>query len=158
MIVPRGPRHVAAALFLLLATAGEVAALPADRAVSQYVRRAWTVEQGLPHGTVRGVAQTSDGYLWLATFEGLVRFNGEGFTVLDKSVSPGFVKHGIITICRTNDDPLWLGTLAGLMRYRRGRFEPITIGGGQEIVNAVAASADGTVWAGTAAGKLFRIV
>jgi len=75
--VPRGSRLVAVALFALLAAAGELAALPPDRAVSQFVRRAWTVEQGLPHGTVRGLVQTADGYLWLATYEGLVRFNGE---------------------------------------------------------------------------------
>src|SRR5437764_8834380 len=70
-------RVVASALALLGASG--LAALPADRAVSQYVRRAWTVEQGLPHGTIRGFAQTADGYLCVAAYEGLVRFNGEKF-------------------------------------------------------------------------------
>jgi len=48
----------------------EVRALPADRAVRQYVRRAWTVEQGLPHGTVRGFAQTADGSFWMRGGDG----------------------------------------------------------------------------------------
>ena len=72
-----------AALVVLFAL--DLTALPADRAISQYVRKSWTVENGLPHGTVRGFAQTTDGYLWLATYEGLVRFNGETFRVFDKT-------------------------------------------------------------------------
>src|SRR3954451_6143658 len=99
MIVPCGPRRAAAALFVLLALGGELAALPADRDVSQYVRRAWTVEQGLPHGTVRGVAQTAGGYLWLATYEGLVRFNGDEFRIFDQSTTPGMLSSSIRMLC-----------------------------------------------------------
>ena len=143
----------ASAVFL----ATDLAGLPADRAVRQYVRRAWTVEQGLPHGTVRGFAQTGDGYLWLATYEGLVRFNGEKFRILDKAFSPAMLSNSIVTLLRTSDDTLWLGTLAGLMRYRNGRFETILMEGGADIVYALAASPDGTVWAGTAHGQLLRI-
>ena len=151
----------AAAMALAAASAvfltADLAALPADRAVRQYVRRAWTVEQGLPHGTVRGFAQTGDGYLWLATYEGLVRFNGEKFRILDKAFSPAMLSNSIVTLLRTKDDTLWLGTLAGLMRYRNGRFETILMEGGADIVYALAASPDGTVWAGTAHGQLLRI-
>jgi len=141
----------------LLLVASDLAALPADRAITQYVRRAWTVERGLPHGTVRGLAQTADGYLWLATYEGLVRFNGETFRVLDKTYDRALISTSIVTIARTADDTLWLGTLAGLMRYRNGHFEAITMPGGQDIVNALATTADGTLWVGTARGRLLRI-
>ncbi len=148
-------RVVAYALALL--GAGGLAALPADRAVSQYVRRAWTVEQGLPHGTVRGFAQTAEGYLWIATYEGLVRFNGEKFHVLDKSFSPALISTSIVTLARTSDDALWLGTLAGLMRYRNGQFEVIPLPGGQDIIYALTAARDGSVWVGTARGRLARV-
>jgi signal transduction histidine kinase/ligand-binding sensor domain-containing protein len=143
---------------LLLAAFGNLAALPADRAVSQYVRRAWTVEQGLPHGTVRGLAQTGDGYLWLATYEGLVRFNGEHFRILDKTSNPGLISNSITTLCRGRDDTLWLGTLAGLVREHAGRFENIVLPGGADIVNALAAADDGAIWVGTAAGRVIRVV
>jgi signal transduction histidine kinase/ligand-binding sensor domain-containing protein len=145
------------AVLALSVTAGSLSAVPADRAIRQYVRRSWTVEQGLPHGTIRGVTQTSDGYLWLATYEGLVRFNGEKFRILDKSSSPAVLSNSIVTIARAQDDTLWLGTLAGLMRYRAGAFETIPMPGGQDIVNALAVSPNGTVWAGTAHGRLLRI-
>jgi signal transduction histidine kinase/ligand-binding sensor domain-containing protein len=136
---------------------GHAEGLPADRAIRQYVRRAWTVEQGLPHGTVRGVAQTADGYLWLATYEGLVRFNGEKFRILDKAYSPAVLSNSIVTLLRTADDTLWLGTLAGLMRYRDGAFETIPMEGGPDIVNALAAAPDGTIWIGTAHGRLLHV-
>jgi len=158
MIVPCGSRRIAAAVFVLLAAAGELAALPPDRAVSQYVRRAWTVEQGLPHGTVRGVAQTADGYLWLATYEGLVRFNGEEFRIFDQTTTPGMRGSSIRMVCRTSDDSLWLGTAEGLMRYHDGRVETIQLPGGPEIIDALAASPDGTIWAGTAHGRIVRVV
>ncbi|HYC62403.1 MAG TPA: two-component regulator propeller domain-containing protein [Thermoanaerobaculia bacterium] len=144
-------------LILGLLLAADLSALPADRAVRQYVRRSWTVEQGLPHGTVRGFAQTADGYLWLATYEGLVRFNGEKFRILDKSASPAVLSNSIVTLLGMRDDTLWLGTLAGLMRYRNGAFETISMEGGSDIVNALAASPDGTVWVGTARGRLLNI-
>jgi signal transduction histidine kinase/ligand-binding sensor domain-containing protein len=147
---------VLVAAFVLFG-ASSAAGLPADRAVRQYVRRAWTVERGLPHGTIRGVAQTADGYLWVATYEGLVRFNGEKFRILDKSYSPAVLSNSIVTLLRTRDDTLWLGTLAGLMRYRNGVFQTIPLEGGPDIVYALAASPDGTVWVGTAHGRLLRI-
>ena len=47
---------------------------------NEYVLRAWDMEDGLPHNSVSGIAQTPDGYLWLATREGLARFDGVRFT------------------------------------------------------------------------------
>lgn len=146
------------AVALLLTAFGNLAALPADRAVSQYVRRAWTVDQGWPHGTIRGVAQTADGYLWLATYEGLVRFNGERFQVFDKTTSPGLISNSLTALCRGRDDTLWMGTLAGVVREQGGRFENIALPGGADVVNAIAAADDGAIWVGTMAGRVFRIV
>jgi signal transduction histidine kinase/ligand-binding sensor domain-containing protein len=137
---------------------GSLAALPADRKISQYVRRAWTVEQGLPHATVRGFAQTADGYLWLATYEGLVRFNGEEFRTFDKSASP-LLDSSRVNLCRTGDDALWVGTpRAGVMRYQGGVFRTIAPMPGAEVINALVPAPDGTVWVGTASGKLTHIV
>ncbi len=142
---------------LALLGAGRLAALPADRAVTQYVHRAWTVEQGLPHGTVRGFAQSAGGDLWLATYEGLVHFDGTTFRALDKSSSPAILSNSIVTLCLSRDGTLWLGTLAGLMRYRDGQFETVPLTGGADIVNALVAASDGSVWVGTAHGRVLHI-
>ncbi|HEY8173400.1 MAG TPA: two-component regulator propeller domain-containing protein, partial [Dehalococcoidia bacterium] len=143
---------------LTLLGAGRIAALSADRAITQYVRKVWTVEQGLPHGTVRDLVQTPDGYLWLATYEGLVRFNGEEFQILDRSTSPEMQSIAIRMLSLDGKDSLWLGTNAGLMRYHGGRFETIALPGGPDIIGGMAVVSDGTVWVGTARGKLFRVV
>src|SRR6185436_19355140 len=121
---------------LALVGAGQIGALSADRAITQYVRRAWTVEQGLPHGTVRGVVQTPDGYLWLATYEGLVRFNGEEFFILDRTSSRGMLSNAVRMLARAGDT-IWLGTNDGLMRYRGGRFETVALPGGPDIIGAM---------------------
>jgi signal transduction histidine kinase/ligand-binding sensor domain-containing protein len=150
-------RHLPVAGLAIL-VALDLAALPADRAISQYVQRSWTVERGLPHGTVRGFAQTKDGYLWLATYEGLVRFNGETFRVFDKTSSPGLVNSSIDTLCRTNDDTLWLGTFDGLVRYRDGRFQSVPTQTDLGIIKAIIASGDGSVWVGTTKGRIIHVV
>ena len=143
---------------LALVGASRIAALSADRAITQYVRKVWTVEQGLPHGTVRGFVQTPDGYLWLATYEGLVRFNGEEYQILDRSTSPEMLSIAVRMLSLAGKESLWLGTNAGLMLYRGGHFETIALPGGPDIIGGMTVVSDGTVWIGTARGKLFRVV
>ena len=82
----------------------------------------WTIEDGLPQNSVNDIVQTPDGYLWLATYGGLVRFDGVRFVVFDRSV-------GGVDSVRTRAlhvDPsgtLWAGTDDGaVLRYRDGRF------------------------------------
>jgi ligand-binding sensor domain-containing protein len=58
-------------------------------ALAQYRFDQWTADNGLPQNSVRDIVQTRDGYLWLTTFDGLVRFDGVRFTVFNKSHSPG---------------------------------------------------------------------
>src|SRR6185437_11603682 len=67
---------------LILLLAGSPAALWAlnpHKALTQYKRTVWTQAQGLPQDTIRAIAQTRDGYLWLGTDEGLARFDGYDF-------------------------------------------------------------------------------
>ena len=56
-------------------------------ALAQYRFDSWTTDNGLPQNGVRTITQTPDGYLWLTTFDGLVRFDGVKFTVFDKNNS-----------------------------------------------------------------------
>ena len=46
----------------------------------------WTTENGLPQNSINDIVQTRDGFLWLATYGGLVRFDGTRFVVFDRSV------------------------------------------------------------------------
>ncbi|MBI2215437.1 MAG: hypothetical protein HYU52_17445 [Acidobacteria bacterium] len=142
----------------LLLSASTALALPSDRAISQYVRKSWTVRDGLPHGTVRGVAQTADGYLWLATYEGLVRFNGERFRVFDREHAAELASSSVLCLHRTSDNTLWLGTSTGVVTYRDGVFHKLPEAGvADELVNAIEQTADGTIWIASWGG-LTRVV
>ena len=57
--------------------------LPLMTATAQYHFESWTTQNGLVQNSVRSIVKTQDGYLWLGTFEGLVRFDGVDFTTFD---------------------------------------------------------------------------
>src|SRR5438128_10363615 len=62
----------------------------AATAWAQYRFDSWTTDHGLPQNSVLAMTQTRDGYLWLATYNGLVRFDGVRFTVFDKNNTQAF--------------------------------------------------------------------
>ena len=83
----------------------------------------WTVRDGLPQGSVYDIVQTRDGYLWLATLGGLVRFDGVHFIVFEKANAPGIASNRFMTLFEDRDGALWAGTEdGGVTRYAGGRF------------------------------------
>ena len=125
MRLPCGSSSRAVSLTRLATTARLCLALvvtsPAP-ALTQSRFDSWTTDNGLPQNSIRDILQTRDGYLWLATEGGLVRFDGTRFVVFDKSV-PGFRKPRIGALREDRDGTLWAGTTDGmLIRYRAGRF------------------------------------
>ena len=115
------------ALFLLLfaptATRGQH--LP-QKELSQFTHELWTTDDGLPQNSVNAVAQTSDGYLWIGTQEGLVRFDGVQFTTFDKSTTPQLKNNYITSLLVDSNDKLWIGTYdGGLLFYSHNRFTTV---------------------------------
>ena len=93
-------------------------------AQAQYRIDQWTADDGLPQNSIYGIAQTGDGYLWLATVDGLARFDGVRFTVFNKSNSPGIVNNRFISLFEAAGGDLWAGTEeSGIVRFSSGRFE-----------------------------------
>ena len=98
-----------------------LASLPCD-AAAQYRFDSWNTENGLPQNSVSDIVQTRDGYLWLATEGGLVRFDGLRFVVFDRS-TPGIESVRIRALYQDKQNTLWAGTEDGmLIRYRHGQF------------------------------------
>jgi len=109
----------------------------------------WTTENGLPQNTVRAIRQTRDGYLWVATENGLARFDGVRFTVFNRLNTPGVTGNRFTWLCESRDGDLWAATIdGGLMRYHDGRFTSYTTkdGLGSNFVWRVDEDAEGTIW------------
>ena len=137
---------IAAALWL--ACAGSTYALDPHRSFTQYSRRLWTQEQGLPQDNVRAIAQTPDGYLWLGTDEGLARWDGYEFTVFDKA-GGSLPANSIEALAAAPDGSLWIGTSDGLARMRGGSFRTYTTADGlaDNRVSKLFIDRSGVVWA-----------
>src|SRR5579885_1689628 len=92
---------------LLCLWPGTATALDPRKSLTQYSRLVWTQQDGLPQDTIRAIAQTTDGYLWVGTDEGLARFDGYEFVVFDKTngVLPG---NSITALVSSGDGALWI--------------------------------------------------
>ena len=92
-------------------------ALDPDRTLTQYIHRIWQLQQGLPQGTVDAILQSGDGYLWLGTQTGLVRFDGVRFTSFDQLQRTQAEKVWVRDMAEGSDHALWLATNgSGLIR------------------------------------------
>src|SRR3954451_19167585 len=95
-------------LLLLALFSWSLLAFIPQRRITQYTHRVWTQAEGLPQDTVRAIAQTSDGYLWVGTDEGLARFDGFRFVSFGKR--PGELPDAAITaLSAASDGSLWIG-------------------------------------------------
>ena len=104
------------------------------------------MDDGLPQNTVKVIRQTRDGYLWLATEEGLVRFDGMRFTVFDSTSTPEMRAGFVSSILEDAAGTLWIGTKGGLLSYRGGRFTAYDLPDTPSLqVFALAPAAEG-VW------------
>ena len=98
--------------------------LDASKELTQFIHDSWEVDNGLPQNSVRALAQTSDGYIWVGTDDGLARFDGVSFTIYDKSNVASFGGGDAIRALQTDSSGvLWIGTLgSGLVKYQDGTF------------------------------------
>lgn len=84
----------------------------------------WTVDEGLPQNSVYSITQTLDGYLWMTTFDGLVRFDGVKFTVFNKGNVKGLPSNRFYRILAEDDGTIWASTEEdGIVRLKDGKVE-----------------------------------
>ena len=114
-----------------------------------FVSTVWTIADGLPQGTINDILEADDGILWIATFGGLVRFDGYGFDVLDVARLPGLESNRILEVVAAPSGGVWVITTADEIV----RVEADTIA--ERIANPVTPRGtakylrlddDGTIW------------
>ena len=148
-----------AAAWLLLAWCPRAFALNPALDVTQYAHTAWKIRDGFTKGEIRSIAQTPDGYLWLGTEFGLLRFDGVRNVLWQPPADAHLPSNGIVRLLASRDGTLWIGTVKGLARWKNGTLTQYAeFAGG--LVTTLLEDRQGTVWAGmlkSPKGKLCAI-
>jgi len=143
-------------LLLALASPGLASAYPNIEGITHH---SWGIAAGLTDQLILAIAQTPDGYLWLGTPHGLVRFNGFRFDPVGGNAEPTLEEFGVACILVARDGSLWAGSVGGgVTHLSAGTVTHYGVEQGlRELsVRALYQSADGSIWAGTDRG-LFRL-
>ncbi|HEX8799367.1 MAG TPA: two-component regulator propeller domain-containing protein [Terriglobales bacterium] len=122
----------------------------ASAVATQYHVDVWTTENGLPQNIIRDMCQTPDGYLWLATLDGMARFDGVRFVIFNHSNTPGIGGNRFTSLYCTVNGEFWAGTETnGVTRYSRGKFTTYTARQGLPAndIPAVIGDDAGHIWA-----------
>jgi len=142
---------LAAAALCVPADADAQTSLDPSVRIQHYVQDTWRMQDGLPHTAVREILQTRDGYLWLGTLAGLVRFDGVEFKTFD---DPSLMSDQLRAVVEAPDGSLLAGFVGGgARRLRNGKWEEL-VGGSTALttVHKVLVTRDGTIWLGTESG------
>jgi signal transduction histidine kinase/ligand-binding sensor domain-containing protein len=140
-------RRLLVACAIVSTSATTAYGLDPARALSQFVREEWGVERGFVGGVVRAIAETPDGYLWLGTDQGLVRFDGARFTLVSESdVSASGA--AVLDLAVDGNGDLWIRRRSpNVQRLSKGRFEDAlwSLSPKEEFVMALAHGRHGSV-------------
>jgi ligand-binding sensor domain-containing protein/signal transduction histidine kinase len=122
------PSKLLLALLTMVCFAASANALSSNKAISEYIRDRWDAGAGFPGGPVNAFAQTPDGYLWIATEKGLVRFDGLNFVLIEHSESSTVPFGPVLGLALDANGSLWI-RLQGptlMVRDRSGAFRSVT--------------------------------
>lgn len=117
-----------------------------------YVISNWGLEEGLPQSSVNDIIQSKNGYIWLATFGGLVRFDGLNFTTFDRSNSKGMRSDRILHLHESTDGSIWLSTEDGFIRYLDNNFRSYVLKQDDDQIQSpltIDEDGTGTLWLST---------
>ncbi len=145
-------------LLLLLAAPAVAEEVVLPDPGERFVHRQWTVDDGLPVDNLTDVVQTPDGWLWIASFDGLLRFDGARFERFDTQAVPELASNRIVDLEVGTGGSLWILPEKRLPARRAdGRFHAVAPPEGVRIdVGAMAVDGSGTLWLETD-GRLFEV-
>jgi signal transduction histidine kinase/CheY-like chemotaxis protein/ligand-binding sensor domain-containing protein len=138
--------------YLCVCLTGAALGLDPRKPISQYVHKVWQSDDGLPQNSAQAMLQTNDGYVWIGTQEGLVRFNGVEFKVFTKTTTDAIRHNDVRVLYQDRDGALWIGTFGGgLVRYQDGQFTNYTVKNGlsNNSISSILQDRQGNLWVGT---------
>ena len=142
---------------VLVGLVADARALDPNRLPSQYVREQWTTETRFPGGAVNGIAQTADGYLWIGTDRGLIRFDGFNFTPVSLTSIASASNVSILQLLTDAGGKLWIRAQgAYVVRQKDGKFE--SVGYGLPAITALSKDNNGGVLVSDVEQGTFRFM
>jgi ligand-binding sensor domain-containing protein len=147
-------------LFVIgLASLSSFAALGAGAPIrqdSEWIIKTWETGDGLPDNSVTAIAQTPDGYIWLGTFNGLVRFNGVEFKVFNPANTPQLPSGGIVNLHVDHAGRLLVSTYRGLVMLEGTEWRTLSTPG-TDFVRSFAERGDGDLLMTMFGGKVLEL-
>ena len=130
------------AIFVITST-GSMGALDPTHQISQYGHMAWRIQDGYFGGYATSIAQTADGYLWVGTAAGLLRFDGVQFVPWASLTVEQVPSNDIHSLLGAKDGSLWIGTASGLVHWVHQHAISYLDG---ELINDVEQDKMGQIW------------
>ena len=119
-------------------------AVDPSRRISQYTHTAWRLRDGVFAGTLSAITQTTDGYVWIGTLAGLLRFDGVRFVRWTPPTGEQLPTTAVISLLGASDGSLWIGTASGLAQWKNGDLIDFPETAGR--VNSIYEDREGTIW------------
>jgi PAS domain S-box-containing protein len=139
------PVRVFLILFCTVLACPSANAVDPERRISQYAHTAWRVRDGVFPGVPDAIAQTTDGYIWIGSEGGLLRFDGVRFVRWTPPNGGEQLRTTpIMSLLGGSDGSLWIGTASGLVRWKNGTLSNFPETAGR--VNAIYEDRQGTIW------------
>ena len=139
-------------LFMALWFSDMSLGLDRERIITEYMIDAWNTDSGLPTNSIVTLLQTSDGYLWIGTEEGLIRFDGVTFTIFDENNTPEITNNYINCLFEDSNKNLWIGIRhGGVVTYKNGNFKLYSKKDGflKNLTKSITEGPGGAIWIGT---------
>jgi ligand-binding sensor domain-containing protein/signal transduction histidine kinase len=141
--------RAASFVFAMLASITGLSCVPAagldpGRRISQFGHTAWRIQDGFFNGAPNAITQTADGYLWIGTSAGLVRFDGVRFTPWTSPDGRQLPSDDIISLLGARDGSLWIGTATGLARWKDEKLTVYNNAHGR--INDILEDHKGQIW------------
>src|SRR5215471_7290034 len=151
-------RFLSFIFFFLFSIFGASSAFALDPSldISQYAHTAWKIRESFSKGYITSIAQTPDGYLWLGTEFGLLRFDGVRAVPWQPAAGEQLPSNQIRSLLVSGDGTLWIDTLKGLASWKDGELSQYPELAGTTVFTLLE-DREGTLWVGgfgTPTGKL----
>ncbi|MFC2152454.1 two-component regulator propeller domain-containing protein [Bacteroidota bacterium] len=132
--------------------------LDPEKTITQYTLKSWTIDHGLPSNAINDIIQSKNGYIWIATYGGVVRFDGIKFTKYTSQNSNALLTEATKLIREDKNGTIWIGTQKGIALfdnynlYRKASLKTLE----NSNIESIFVDKKNNVWIGTNANGLFK--